>query len=130
MGATGISHEAQRVCLLVVEPDFQVREILISTFEDDAVEVIAVQGDREARVVLQSRSVDIVLAEIVLRDGDGEALADFAESRGCRVALISGHPDGIRQGEASARPFLAKPFGIRALREMVLVELTGSTDRR
>lgn len=131
MGATGGGwDEAQRLCLLVVEPDFQVREILTSAFEDDAVDVIAVQGDREARAILQARHVDIVLVEVILRGGNGEALADFAEGRGCRVALISGHPDGIRQGEASPRPFLAKPFSIRELRALVLAHLSSSTVAR
>jgi DNA-binding NtrC family response regulator len=130
MGAAGDgSDETSRAgVLLVVEPDFQIREILVSAFEGEAIEVVAVRGDREARAVLNARDVDFALIEIVLRDGNGETLAEVAEGQGCRVALISGHPDGILQGEASPRDFLAKPFAIRDLKQMVLTGIASGAE--
>lgn len=127
-GETG-SEGAWRFCLLVVEPDFQVRDIITSAFEDDPIDLIAVTGGREARAILRTRHVDFLLVELILRDGDGERLAEFAEKAGCGVALVSGHPEGIRRGEAGRWCFLRKPFSVLEVRRLVLAELASVAGR-
>lgn len=122
--------ETRRFHLLVVEPDAQVREVLSSAFEETGIDVIAVRGAREAQAVLSARGVDFALIEIILWDGTAEVLAEFAEEHGSAVALVSGHPDGIRRGEGGRWCFVEKPFSVLKLRRLVLAELASAAGRR
>lgn len=115
--------EERRPCVLVVEPDFQIRDMLVEALGDAAVDVVAVRGGEEARAVLGSRLVDVALVELLLPDDDGESVADLARGRGCRVAVTSGHPDAIRRSAEENWLFLQKPFGMHEVRRLVLAEL-------
>ena len=124
MGAASSSAgEERRPCVLVVEPDFQIRDMLAEALADGAADVIAARGGQEARAILGSRPVDVALIELLLPDDDGESVAEFARSRGCRVVVTSGHPDAIRRAAEENWLFLQKPFGMHEVRRLILGEL-------
>ena len=124
MGAVSSSAgEERRPCVLVVEPDFHIRDMLAEALADGAADVIAARGGQEARAILGSRPVDVALIELLLPDDDGESVAEFARSRGCRVVVTSGHPDAIRRAAEENWLFLQKPFGMHEVRRLILGEL-------
>jgi DNA-binding NtrC family response regulator len=126
--ATGSAEGGRRPCVLVVEPDFQIRDMLIEALEGAEVDIVAVQGGRAARGVLDTRPVDFALIELVLPDDDGEQVAEAARGKGARVAVTSGHPDAIRRSAEQTWLFLQKPFGMHEVRTLVLVELGMAAD--
>lgn len=129
MGAAiGGAEGGRRLCVLVVEPDFQIRDTLTDALEGAGVDIVAVQGGREARALLDSRLVDFALIELLLPDDDGEELAEVARGKGTRVALTSGHPDAIRRSVEQSWLFLQKPFGMHEVRRLVLAELGLAVD--
>lgn len=120
--AVSSAGEERRPCVLVVEPDFQIRDMLAEALADSA-DVIAVRGGEEARAILDSGSVDVALIELLLPDDDGKSVAELAHSKGCRVVVTSGHPDAIRRAAEESWLFLQKPFGTHEVRRLILGEL-------
>jgi DNA-binding response OmpR family regulator len=70
----------------------------------------------EALHMLEHGEFDLVLADYVLPDGDGEALAhDIRERKQCRfIILMSGYLDESSSKDVDL--FLHKPFDLRSLR--------------
>jgi DNA-binding NtrC family response regulator len=99
--------------VLVVDNDFQIRNLLQSTLEDIGLVVLGAGSDAEARGLIAAGPVDFAFIAVLLPDGSGEALGDFLASRGTPVVLMSGHPEGIRRGTSTAHVFLAKPFSVK-----------------
>ena len=122
--AVSSAGEERRPCVLVVEPDFQIRNMLTEALADEAADVIAARGGQEARAVLGSRPVDVALIELLLPDDDGKSIAEFARGKGCRVVVTSGHPDAIRRAAEESWLFLRKPFGMHEVRRLILGELS------
>lgn len=109
--------------VLVVDPDFQIREMLQSSLEDLGLEVVSAANAAEGRLQLSAGRCDLAFIAVMLADEPGEALAELAAGGGAAVIMMSGHPDGIRRGRATGHDFLAKPFGLKQVLSLVLAKL-------
>jgi two-component system, OmpR family, response regulator VicR len=71
---------------------------------------------KEALHMLEHGNFDLVLADYILPDGDGEALAhDIRERNQCRfIILMSGYMGQCASKDVDS--FLHKPFDLHALR--------------
>lgn len=105
--------------ILLVEDDGDLVSVLVQVLEQKGYRVSAASSRAEARALLRKGGVDLIVADSVLRGGNGEDLAKAAVQRGVPVILISGEPDRIMRLSGGPIPFLQKPFGSAALLELV-----------
>ncbi|MFO0946389.1 MAG: PAS domain S-box protein [Planctomycetota bacterium] len=112
--------------ILIAEDDPQVRSILVSALTKAGYRTVTVGSVGEASRILDDANVDIdlLLADLVLEDGTGRALADHAKQ--CRPRLgrifMSGYLERSVNQEDFLRlgiPFLPKPIPPRALLRLV-----------
>jgi two-component system cell cycle sensor histidine kinase/response regulator CckA len=103
--------------VLVVEDDAAVRMLMQNTLERHGYRVMVAQGpvDALAQVRTTSPAIDLVIVDLVLPAGGGEALAANMRSlrTGVHVLYISGQPDRLAADQPTLTPagiLLAKPF--------------------
>jgi two-component system cell cycle sensor histidine kinase/response regulator CckA len=103
--------------VLVVEDDAAVRMLMQTTLERHGYRVMVAEGpaDALAQVRTTTPAIDLVIVDLVLPDGGGEALAASMQSlrTGVRVLYISGQPDRLAADQPTLKPagiLLAKPF--------------------
>ncbi len=103
--------------VLVVEDDAAVRMLMQTTLERHGYRVMVAQGptDALAQARATAPAIDLVIVDLVLPEGGGEALAAnmHALRTGVRVLYISGQPDRLAAGQPTLSPIgilLAKPF--------------------
>jgi DNA-binding response OmpR family regulator len=64
---------------------------------------------------LRKGGIDLIVADSVLRGGNGDDVAKAATKRQLPVIMMSGEPDRISRLSGGPLPFLAKPFRASAL---------------
>ncbi len=107
--------------ILVVDDDANLLELLVDTLTAIGYEAVGAPGGREALESLAHDSFDMLISDIKMPEMDGIALA--REVRGLYpelpILFITGvaSPDII--GRASSDGFLAKPFRINHLEELI-----------
>jgi two-component system cell cycle sensor histidine kinase/response regulator CckA len=106
-----------RHCILLVEDNAEIRELLAPLLESLGHEVLTARDGLEAEAVflLHESRIDLLITDIVMPGKDGAQLAHFCQRRkpGQRVLLMSGHNDEIvyfrNRNQAPVR-MLNKPF--------------------
>lgn len=117
----GVEH-TRRVLVVDDEPDL--RELLGVTLEKMGLETLSAAGLAEAKRLLVSEPIDLVLTDMRLGDGDGMDLVAWMQQQapGVPVAMITafGSMDTAVQAlKAGAFDFVAKPVDLMRLRSMV-----------
>jgi two-component system alkaline phosphatase synthesis response regulator PhoP len=107
----------QRV--LIVENDPHVLPVLALALREAGYRVSTAQSRGRALAILRRAKVDLIVADSVLNVGNGEAVATGAGTQGIPVILISGDPARIEQLRDGLVPFLAKPFRLREVVDLV-----------
>ncbi|OGS39982.1 MAG: hypothetical protein A3J82_02705 [Elusimicrobia bacterium RIFOXYA2_FULL_69_6] len=115
----GAPRPARPNCVLLVEDDPAIRELLARYIDSAGWQVVAVQNSSEALRIFAAKRFSILLADVMLQDEmDGIELARrlTALEPGLQVVLISGVP-GIadKAAEAGVGPLLRKPVSLSAL---------------
>jgi DNA-binding response OmpR family regulator len=105
--------------ILLVEDDPDLVSILVQVLEEAGYRVSAASRRAEARALLRRGGIDLIVADSVLRGGNGDDVAQAAGRRHLPVIMISGEPDRIARLADGAAPFLQKPFRATALTELV-----------
>jgi two-component system, OmpR family, KDP operon response regulator KdpE len=116
---------------LLVEDDRDLRSTLREALAIEGYEVTACASLADARAVvahaLGHGGLDIVLLDLGLPDGEGEALlVELRRTQGTPVIVVSARPDDenkIRLLDAGADDYLVKPFGIAELLARMRVAL-------
>ena len=114
--------------VLIIEDDFLIRTCLVEFLQDNGITVREASNCVEAIACISAeRSLDALVADMSLPDGDGMNLSHQAREKwpDLPVIYISGHGD-LRRDEASDNPalarFISKPYSLaailKALREM------------
>jgi DNA-binding NtrC family response regulator len=113
-------------CILVVEDDPLVRDVLVEFLAEQGHDALAASGAAEARGAMAARSVELVIADCVLHGEQGEAFAQYARANGVPAILMTG--DGARLMAAREKGFLVlrKPFRLAQLAELILRLLDGA----
>jgi DNA-binding response OmpR family regulator len=101
--------------LLVVDDNVRLRRLLAGLFASAGYGVDAVGGAEAARLALRVRRYDLVLLELVLPDGDGEAVVRDLRVWGQAMPVLVGTKVAdldrrIGALEAGADDFLVKPY--------------------
>jgi two-component system OmpR family response regulator len=105
--------------ILIVEDDSDLVIVLVQVLEQEGYRVSAASRRVEALAVLGQGDVDLIVADSVLRGGNGDDIAKAAGEREVPVIMISGEPERIARLRGGATPFLAKPFRATALIRLV-----------
>src|SRR4051794_35850669 len=108
-------------CILVVEDDADVQAVVIEFLQATGYQVLSAASAEEARHVLACASVDLALIDCVMSREQGDSLAEHASRLGIPTILTSGDPHYLEPPSEQSLPFLAKPFRLAALAELISV---------
>jgi len=119
------------ITVLLVEDDRELRRTLADTLRVEGYAVHAAASLADARALmrhaLDGSALDIVVLDLGLPDGDGEALlAELRRTHGTPVVVISARHDDagkIRLLDTGADDYLVKPFGVGELLARMRVAL-------
>lgn len=119
--------------ILLAEDDKAVREFVSRALRQDGHEVMAVGDGQQALNALETRKFDMMLADIVMPQVDGIALAlkaskDYPD---LPVLLMTGYSAERQRAhnlDALINDVISKPFTLNEIRETVRRVLEPSTD--
>ncbi len=104
--------------ILVVEDDPLVSETILCILEEHY-QVTLASSAHCAAACLRDEAFDVVLLDCILPGGGVADLIAQAECGGATVVLTSGDPEQIEAQGGGRRLFLAKPFSLNRLLEVV-----------
>ena len=81
--------------ILIVEDDGDLVVVLVQVLEQEGYRVTAASSRVEALAVLRQGDVDLIVADSVLRGGNGDDIAKAAGQREVPVIMMSGEPGRI-----------------------------------
>ncbi len=122
--------------MLVVDDEPEIQELLADALRASDLEVCSAASAGEAIELAAANPVDLVVADLVLRDGNGLDVAVQVRSAcgaDVPVVVITGHGDWRAMAEASRiQPveMMTKPLDLDHLRQTVRAELARQSDRR
>jgi len=106
--------------VLVVDDDPGMRGMLADYLGDRGFLVTAATGSQEMKRILASGSVDLIVLDLKLADGDGlELIRSLRDGSSVPIIVITGHRrdevDRVVGLEMGADDYVTKPFGLREL---------------
>jgi len=107
--------------ILVVDDDLAILEAL-ALLLGSRYDVLTASDGEEALRLIQERSVDLVVSDVLMPLLAGEELVEAARRSGVRipVILISGHAERLERAKGvGADDYLYKPFPFRTLEERI-----------
>lgn len=112
--------------ILLAEDDRHIRETTSDLLTLAGFRVRAATSGRLASVILEQETVDLVITDLLMPDGDGlwlmNRIRDEARTRRLPVILLTAHADTTphaAEAKTRADDYLPKPFDPDALLEMV-----------
>jgi putative two-component system response regulator len=117
--------DLERSAILVVDDDAGVRDTISRCLERDGHEVLSAATLGEARELLASRHIFLVLSDITLQHGERglDLLGELNESRpDMKVIIMTAHSElstALEALKAGAYDYLCKPFPFEVLRASV-----------
>jgi CheY-like chemotaxis protein len=125
---------AGRRTILVVDDDPDMLETCVRILSLGGYECLTAAGGREALDILRSRRLDAIIADLRMPDMDGLALVANARrlAPGVPTVIVTAYAsaDSARRARAAgAAAYLAKPFGVSGLRDVVARVLSGPSTR-
>jgi CheY-like chemotaxis protein/anti-sigma regulatory factor (Ser/Thr protein kinase) len=116
------ANPADKLCVLVVDDETAVREVLCEALEAEGCEVLAAEGGEKALKLYDARQgkVDIVFTDIGMPEMSGWELASEIRKRSATIplAIVSGWADAIScdaRNAIKADWVVAKPFDIATI---------------
>ncbi len=115
--------QIQQRNILVIEDDQELNEAIVLALENDTYTFIQCRTIADARKIMESRDISLILLDLSLPDDSG---IDFVREIRKRsqlpillIAVSSMEPDIEAGLEAGANDYITKPFRLTALRERV-----------
>ena len=105
--------------ILIVENDDSICELLGLALEECGYGVSLARSSDEARVFLRSRTVDLLVADVLMPGESGLKLAEHAKRLGVPALLMSGELV-TQEALKDNRAFMRKPFRLRELTDYIL----------
>ncbi len=114
----------QAKCILVVDDDKDVREVLRDFFKIEGFEVYEAYDGEKALQMIQERPFDVVLTDIRMPARDGlSLLREIKQIRPeATVLMITAYPspaNTVKALEFGCDGYVSKPFGLERLKYMV-----------
>jgi two-component system phosphate regulon response regulator OmpR len=105
--------------ILLVEDDADVQSIVSEFLVTLGHRLTCASSAEEARLFLASEPVDLALVDCLMSGEQGNSLAQHASRLGIPTILTSGDPHSIETSSDHPFPFLAKPFRLTSLDELI-----------
>ena len=105
--------------ILVVEDDADVQSIVSEFLVSLGHRLTCASSAEQARLFLAGEPVDLALIDCLMSGEQGNSLAEHASTLGIPTILTSGDPHYIETCSARSFPFLAKPFRLTSLDELI-----------
>jgi DNA-binding response OmpR family regulator len=113
--------------VLIVDDDSAIRDALRSVLSE-RYEVFTAGDGEEGLAVIDRRSVDLIVLDMLMPLLDGEGMLRALRSRGISLPVIAVSADWFdRAGDLKANAYLSKPFEIEELEETIDELLGGRT---
>ena len=106
-------------CVLVVEDDADVLSVVLEFLRAAGYSVLSAASAEQARGLLGTETIDLALIDCLMAGEQGNSLAEHASKLGVPTILTSGNPHYLESVTAQSFPFLAKPFRLTALDELI-----------
>jgi len=123
-------HES-RARILVVDDDVNLLDLLVDTLSGIGYQAVGVPDSVTALERLKNEKFDLMISDIKMPGMDGIGLLKRVRRYYPRmpVLLITGYPSAEMIGRASADGFLAKPFRISHIEELIESTLADKPER-
>lgn len=109
--------------ILLIEDDRALREGIVMTLESPEMEVIQAETIEQGREIIDRISVDLILLDVNLPDGDGFAFCgEFKQRFDAPVIFLTANDtelDIVRGLEMGGDDYVTKPFSLMVLRARV-----------
>ncbi|ANM31813.1 hypothetical protein ABI59_22995 [Acidobacteria bacterium Mor1] len=125
--------ETRSRTVLVVDDEQAIRDFLMRALEHEGYRVLVAGGARAAidQVTDALDSIDAIVLDMIMPDGDGSEVLGEIRSRGCKapVILSSGYAEQqvLRETTDDVQGFLSKPYRIETLLHEVRSVIAGPT---
>jgi DNA-binding response OmpR family regulator len=106
--------------VLIVEDERDVRMLFVTAVKQLGYRVAGVSKSTAGAELMRVLRPDLVIADVPLRDGNGDDLAELACTLNIPILLVSGEPTAIRDHQRGDIPFLQKPFHTSELKVAVI----------
>jgi DNA-binding NtrC family response regulator len=116
--------------ILLAEPDRRIRQFMSGILTDFGHDVTTCQDCTEAAALLAIGPIDVLVTDLVLRDGEGSMLSGHCAARGIPTITLTGHQLHIDQAARDRPPPLVdKPFRFDDLQSLLdaVAVYSGST---
>ncbi|MDX9689826.1 MAG: response regulator [Proteobacteria bacterium] len=118
------SNEIKQVRILVAEDNPAVREFVVRALKTDDRKIVDVEDGQQALAALNQEPFDVLIADIVMPNLDGIALALKASRQypDLRIIMISGYAQERMRAhnlDALVHRIIAKPFSLEEISEAV-----------
>ncbi len=120
--------DLKKFTILVVDDDFDLRELMHSTFEMQGFTVISADNGNSAFEIIKNRKVDLVVSDMRMPNGDGAQLLQKVRTHNSSkpiVIFVTGYSDiSVKQCLAmGAKAVFTKPFNQQELVNSVKAQL-------
>jgi two-component system, OmpR family, response regulator len=109
--------------VLIIDDDANLRELIATYLRDEGYAVLQAGSARGAKELVDGSTVDLILLDVRLPDGDGfDLLREIRATTSTPVIMLTGRDtpsDRIIGLELGADDFVGKPFELRELRARI-----------
>jgi DNA-binding NtrC family response regulator len=115
--------EYKPITVLVVDDEKMIRELLGETLSALGYKTITTKNYDEAIEALPEAGIDVVITDVILPDKSGVELIKYIRERHAQIPVLAISGKGIREDsvmEAGADGFLAKPFRIGVVEDLII----------
>jgi len=106
--------------ILLAEPDRPIRDFIAGILTDFGHEVIVCGDGAEAAALLAIGPIDVLVTDLVLRDGEGSTLGAHCVALGIPTITLTGHEFHIDQAARDhPPPLVEKPFRLDDLQSVL-----------
>lgn len=105
--------------VLVVDDDPLILEVITRALASEARRISTARRVSTARDVLARQTIDLVITDARIPGEHGLQLAETAHGLGIATIIMSGEPEWAAAHGVAPEQYLAKPFDIRTLVQLV-----------
>jgi len=105
--------------ILLVEDDADVQTVVSEFLGTIGHHVVSASSAEQARLILVDQGIDLALIDCLMSGEQGNSLAEHVLYLQIPTILTSGDPHFIESLTEQPLPFLAKPFRLSALEEVI-----------
>lgn len=128
-GASNMNLSGKRI--LVVDDELEVRELMVELLEGLDFEVLEASCGNDAKKIVLSQELDLIISDQKMFNGDGLELLDFVRRENklnTPFVLVTGFSDGDQALDSGANAMIGKPFDCETFTKTINEVLSKNSD--